>query len=127
MTARISRRKLASYVVSEIERGISVTSALAEVAAYLVDSHRNREYELLVRDIEDVLAEHGTVVADVTTAHPLSITLRTEIITLLNAKNTELREIVDSNVIGGIRIDIPGQRYDGTIRRKLNALRAQKL
>jgi F0F1-type ATP synthase delta subunit len=127
MASRISRRKLAGYIVDELKAGISVKEAIAEVAAYLVDTRRTREYELVVRDIEEVLAERGTVVADVTTAHPLSAALRHEITTLLHADDVQLRETVDIDVLGGVRIDIPGQRYDGTIRRKLNALRAQQL
>jgi F0F1-type ATP synthase delta subunit len=29
--------------------------------------------------------------------------------------------------LGGVRIDVPGKRFDGTIQRKLTALKAKQL
>ena len=59
MTQKISRRKLASYVVDRFESGAPLATLLKEVAAYLADSKRTREADLLVRTIEDVFAERG--------------------------------------------------------------------
>ena len=59
MTQKISRRKLASYVVDRFESGAPLATLLKEVAAYLVDSKRTREADLLVRTIEDVFADRS--------------------------------------------------------------------
>ena len=127
MTQKISRRKLASYVVDRFESGAPLATLLKEVAAYLVDSKRTREADLLVRTIEDVFAERGLVVARVTTAHPLTDALRQEISKLVGGDKVHLDEIVDSTVIGGVRIDTPGKSLDATIERKLLALRQAKM
>lgn len=127
MTQKISRRKLASYVVDRFESGEPLATLLKEVAAYLVDSKRTREADLLVRTIEDVFAERGLVVARVTTAHPLTDALRREISKLVGGDKVHLDEIVDSTVIGGVRIDTPGKSLDATIERKLLALRQAKM
>ena len=127
MTQKISRRKLASYVVDRFESGAPLATLLKEVAAYLVDSKRTREADLLVRTIEDVFAERGLVVARVTTAHPLTDALRQEISKLVDGDKVHLDEIVDSTVIGGVRIDTPGKSLDATIERKLLALRQAKM
>jgi len=127
MTQKISRRKLASYVVDRFESGAPLATLLKEVAAYLVDSKRTREADLLVRTIEDVFAERGLVVARVTTAHPLTDALRREISKLVGGDKVHLDEIVDSTVIGGVRIDTPGKSLDATIERKLLALRQAKM
>ncbi len=127
MTQKISRRKLASYVVDRFESGAPLATLLKEVAAYLVDSKRTREADLLVRAIEDVFAERGLVVARVTTAHPLTDALRREISKLVGGDKVHLDEIVDSTVIGGVRIDTPGKSLDATIERKLLALRQAKM
>lgn len=127
MSQKISRRKLAGYVVDRFESGASLGVLLQEVAAYLVDSKRTREADLVVRAIEDVFAERGLVVARVTTAHPLTDTLRREISELVGGDNVHLDEIVDSTVIGGVRIDTPGKSLDATIKRKLLALRQAKM
>lgn len=127
MTQKISRRKLASYVVDRFESGAPLATLLKEVAAYLVDSKRTREADLLVRTIEDVFAERGLVVARVTTAYPLTNVLRREISRLVGGDKVHLDEIVDSTVIGGVRIDTPGKSLDATIERKLLALRQAKM
>lgn len=127
MAGRLTRRKLAAYTADRIIRGVAVKTVLREIAAYLVANRRTRETELLVREIEDVLAEKGVVVADVTTAYPLSDTMRAEVKKLVGGKTVHLREAIDESLIGGVLVDIPGQRFDGTIRRKLTALRAKQL
>lgn len=127
MAIRLSRRKIAAYVADKLTTGTSVRETIKEVAAYLVDTRRTREAELLVRDIEDALVSHGIVVADVTSAHPLSSQLRGEIATLVGGKSLQLRETIDPNVLGGVRVNIPGKQFDGTIQRKLSALRAKQL
>ena|SRR5690349_9281054 len=127
MAVRLSRRKLAAYAADKLQAGASVSESLKEIAAYLIDTRRTRELELLVRDIEDALATRGTVVADVTTAHALTAELKTAISKLVGSKNLQLRETIDASVLGGVRIDIPGKRFDGTMRHTLTALRAKKL
>lgn len=127
MAVRLSRRKLAAYAADKLQAGASVSESLKEIAAYLIDTRRTRELELLVRDIEDALATRGTVVADVTTAHALTAELKTAMSKLVGSKNLQLRETIDASVLGGVRIDIPGKRFDGTMRHTLTALRAKKL
>jgi F-type H+-transporting ATPase subunit delta len=127
MANRISRRKIADFVADKITHGTATADILREVAAYLVMTRRVREQELLVRDIEEALAIRGIVVADVASAYPLSDVIKKEIGTLVGADSLQLRTSVDASLLGGVRIDIPGKRYDGTIRHKLNALKAKQL
>jgi F-type H+-transporting ATPase subunit delta len=123
MSTRLSRRKIAVYASEKLLSGTSKKEVLRELAAYLIDTRRTRELELLVRDIEDVLASRGVVVADVVSAHPLTATLKAEVNKMIGGK-VHIREAIDESVLGGIRIDLPGKRFDGTIRHKLNALKA---
>lgn len=128
MAARLSRRKIATFVTNKLLAGNhQAHEVLRELAAYLVTERRTRELDLLVRDIEEMLATNGTVIADVATARPLDTAVKAEIEKMLNAKSVHLRESVDETLLGGIRIDTPGKRFDGTIRHKLNALRAKQL
>lgn len=127
MAGRLTRRKIATFAAEKILGGDSVKTVLREIAAYLVANHRTRETELLVREIEDVLAEKGIVIADVATAYPLSSGMHAEVKKLVGGKTVHLRERVDETLLGGVLVDIPGQRFDGTIRRKLTALRAKQL
>lgn len=127
MAGRLSRRKIASYAADQLLANVPTKEVLREIAAFMVDARRTREIELLVRDIEEALAARGVVVADVATAHPLSESLKKEIAGLVGKTNLQFRELIDPSLLGGVRIDIPGKRFDGTIRRKLTALKAKQL
>jgi len=127
MANRLSRRKLSIYAAEQIIAGVAVKKVLSELGAYLIDAGRTDGQELLVRDIEVELASRGIVVADVTSARPLDKTTKEEVATLVGAKHVQFREAIDPAVIGGIRIDTPGKRFDRTIRHKLNALKAKQL
>lgn len=126
MQAKLSRRKLARYIADQIARHGVSTELLDELAAYLIDTRRERETELVVRMIEQELADRGIVIAEVTSAHPLDETMKERIEQLLDTKTLYLREKIDSGVLGGIRIDTPGKRLDATLAHKITALRALK-
>jgi F-type H+-transporting ATPase subunit delta len=127
MAARLSRRKIAAHVADSLVAGTPAAKVLQSVAAHLVDTGRTREIELLVRDIEEALAARGIVVADVASAHPLTDTLKAQIAEFVGGKSLQLRESIDPSLLGGVRVDIPGKRFDGTLRRKLTALKAKQL
>ena len=127
MQGKISRRKLALYVADAVEVKQKLGSVLAEVAAYLVETKRTREAELLVRAIEDELAARGIVIAHVVTARPLAKELEQAITTLIDAREIHLDSEVDPSVIGGVRVETPGKLLDATIKRKLLALHQAKI
>jgi F-type H+-transporting ATPase subunit delta len=127
MSMRLSRRKMAAYVADKLAAGQKPALALKEVAAYLTETKRTREQELLVRDIEEALAARGIVIADVVSAHPLSRSVKVDIAKLVGGETLQLREAINPEVLGGVRVDIPGKQFDGTIRRKLTQLKAKQL
>lgn len=65
-------------------------------------------------------------VVTVTTAQELTSHQRTKLTKGLESKLSEpfqLKEIVDPAVVGGVRITVGSQEYDGTIRKSLDTLR----
>lgn len=128
MAVRLSRRKIASYYADELIAGRDIVHNLA---AYLVDSRRLREIELIVRDIESALADRGVVVADVTTSRALTDQAKTAIQNYIkvttSAKTIELRQSTDSDLLGGVKVAVPGRELDATIRHRLNLLKATKV
>lgn len=118
----VSRRKLAEYVAGQVLAG-NTAVVIPQLAAYLLQTGREREADLVVRDIEAELARQGTVIATVTTAHPLTTELQQAIMRLLGGQKAYLHQVVDPSVIGGVRIDSPGHTYDATVRRKLELLK----
>lgn len=124
MPTHLSRRKIADYAADQIAAGKDV---IRDLAVLLVADGRTREVELLVRDIEAALSVRGLVIATVTSAHSLGEDIKRAIAELVGSEDLKLREKIDDSVIGGLRIDLPGQRLDDTIKHKLAALRAQKI
>ena len=126
MQSKISRRKLAQYAVDAHANG-KLTAALQEIVAYLIESRRLRETDLVVRAIEDELAARGTIVARVATARPLTVELEAAIKRIVGAKEISISNTVDPELIGGVRIETPGKLLDATVKRKLLALRQAKM
>ncbi len=129
MASRISRRVLSQHVAERLHKGDK--AVISELAAYLLDTRRTNEGDLIVRDIESALAESGIVITDVISAHDLSEQLTAAISsyvsTNIGANEVHLRTQVDETVLGGVRVQVPGAEYDGTLRRQLTKLQAMKV
>lgn len=129
MAKRLSRRSLARHIVDVIARGDSLEEALSRLAAYLIDTRRTKEMTLIVRDIEDLLLEHGTVVGTVISAHELSTAAKQAIDALVKketgASEVSLAHHTDKSVIGGYKIILPGHEIDHTITHQLTALKTR--
>lgn len=123
---RVSRRTLARYAAERLLDGDA--KVMDELAALLVSEGRQRELDLLVRDIESAMAERGTVVATVESARALDAATRRAIEELLgSAAQIHLREVVRPELIGGVKVTTPTQAMDATIAKKLHTLRAKKI
>ena len=59
--AQLTRRQLAQYGAAELLNGNM--AVVQELAAYLVETKRSKEADMLVRDIESALADQGVIVA----------------------------------------------------------------
>ena len=127
--ARLSRRKIAAYYADELIAGHE--DVAKKLAAFLVDTRRIRELELVVRDIEAALSTRGVLVADIASSRTLSkgasATIQTFLEKMTRAKQIHLRESIDSNLLGGVRVAIPGSELDATLRHRLNQLKASKI
>ncbi len=129
----VSRRKLAKYVAEQIIAGND--TIMEEIASLLVYEKRQREIELLVRDVEAELAEHGEIVASVESARKLDVDTKREIEKYLmsavgannNKSKVTLKESINPTLIGGFKLRTPTATLDATIAKKLNDLRAKKI
>jgi len=127
MALRLSRRRLARYIATAaVDSKQDVAEAITSVAAYLYDTGRTREVELVGRDVEAALADQGITIASVTSAHSMSDSLKQRVTALVGG-DVRIRETVDSSVLGGVKVDVPGKRFDGTIRHKLDTLKAKQV
>ncbi len=128
MAIRLSRRKIAAYYADELLAGRDIRGQLA---AYLVETRRTREVELVAREIEAALAERGVLVADVASSSVLGKESRAAVEAYLanatGAQSIHLRQSVDPELLGGIKAAIPGRELDATLRHRINQLKASKI
>ena len=130
MPSQLTRRTVARHVAEQIAQGADSESLLQQLAANLIANRKTKQFERYVADIENELASHGIVVADVTTARPLQeidSSLRQAIETLVSTqtggRHVTLREHVDQEIIGGVVIRTAGTEYDRSIKGAIRALK----
>ena len=130
MAVRVSRRKLAEHVAEQLAGGSK--TALQELAAFLVDTGRTREVDMIVRDIEQSMAERGTVVVTVESAQVLTSSARKRVEDVVQARyddtvTVSLREVVNPDLLGGVVIRTPREEMDASVRRALANLKATNI
>lgn len=127
MAIRLSRRKITSYVAEQLAADGQTKKLINELAAFLIDNRRTKEIDLVVRDVEYELKKRGIVLARITSAHELSTATEKTLTDLVKrstkARSVQLTQFIDPTVLGGVKIDLPGQQLDTTIARRLTALR----
>ncbi len=125
---KLSRRKIAEYVADELHTGANVKQLAQKAVAYLQDEGQLNQWELLMRDIEDVLAtKYNTVAAHVTTARPLDAATRKQLATFIKeAEQADaaviVSETVDESLIGGVIVQTPEKVLDSSVQNKLKQL-----
>ena len=125
MAGRLSRRALATFVAKELLAGND--QAIDWLAALLIEERREREADLLVRDIESILADSGQMIVQVDTARPLDAATKQEIESMFDQHEVHIKETVRPELIGGVKITTPTQSLDRTIAKKLEMLRTAEI
>lgn len=122
---KISRSKLARFIADELQAGRG-QAALQEVAAYLIETGRTREVDMVVRAVYDELETRGVVVATVTSREALDTSLTDAIKRLVGASELHLATRLDPSVIAGVRVETPSRLMDATVAHRLTKLREVK-
>lgn len=96
-----------------------------EVASYLLDNNLTSELDSLTRDLISYRAKNGIVELTAVSAHPLSAMAIKEVKAKVKqlypkAKRIILNQRIDQDQIGGVRLELPGQQLDLSVRGKLN-------
>ena len=97
----------------------------------LVDAGRARDFGRIVDQFVATASEHGqAAVAEVRVAAPITDEQRTRLAQVLSAakgRPIDVKVIVDPSVLGGVVTTIGDEVIDGSIRRRLDQLRASLL
>ena len=127
MAVRLSRLKLSRYYAAALVSGVDAKKLAKQLAAYLIDTKRTKELQMVISDIEYQMSLNGVVVANVTSAHTLDEIAKTALIDLIRkstkATKIRLKEHLDPSVLGGIKLKFTGSELDTTIARRLTTLK----
>lgn len=97
----------------------------------LIDKHRMDLLEVIDAQYQDFSNKaQGIVVADITTAKPLTgeqENLLAENLEKATKRSVKLRKHIDAAIIGGVIAQIGDKRIDGSVQGRLAALRAKIL
>lgn len=125
MSASVARKDLAR-IIGEKTMKVNSTDTLAKkVAAYLVEEGQKVDLNSLLRDVMQYRLEHGVVEAVAVSAHELTPAVIKDVKSVLgehfpDAKHIKVDTRIDEKLIGGIRIELPHETLDLSVRSKLN-------
>ena len=126
LSHNISRRSLTQYAAKQIIAGNS-NDVLSQIAAYLIETGKTKDYPLVISDIERQLAELGSVLVRVKSARPLSKKSTNKIkefmLNKTGANNIEVLSEIDESVIGGAIISTADDTLDISLQNRLNKLK----
>lgn len=125
MMAKLQRHQLAAVLAQKSLGRINAVKFSDEIAAYLLSERRTGELDSLLRDIMQYRADHGIVEVLAVSAHKLTDKVRRDIEARVRelyptAKQIIVTEVLDENVVGGVRLELANQQLDLSVRAKLN-------
>jgi F-type H+-transporting ATPase subunit delta len=120
----VTRKDIARVVAGQLDAGIAAEKIAKGLASYLIEQRRSGELESIMRDVAALRHEQSDVMeANVTSAFPLTAAVKNELARLLPAKKVVMNEMIDKNVLGGVRIEAGSTLIDATIRRQLETIK----
>jgi F0F1-type ATP synthase delta subunit len=125
---KLSRRVIARTVAAKLlAEPTQHRHWIKVVAAYLIEQNLADQADLIINDIaQEVYAQSGTLFVDVTSARPLTDSIRDELKHLLreatDATQIHLSEHTDTDLLGGLVARTPSAQLDLSVRSQLRQL-----
>jgi len=113
-------------IMSELFSGTHSPEAIAVATLVIERGAVRRLAEVYAAFSEIAEAERGIVVAEVTTAIPITDSIRELLkdkVSSALGKPVSLRECIDDSILGGVRINVAGRVLDGTLLSQLDEMR----
>jgi F0F1-type ATP synthase delta subunit len=118
------RSAIAKVINQKLDKA-DAKKAAEDIAGYLLAEKRVGELDSLMRDLQQIRSDQGTVEVNALSAHELDQNSINEIKTLIKTKfpgtnQIIINKIIDKDVVGGVRLVMANQQLDLTIRYKLS-------
>jgi F0F1-type ATP synthase delta subunit len=130
MANKVSRRAIAEAITAKLLNEPAKQQHWMQVlAAYLVAHDMVNDADMLINDIaHELLAQSGQLVVEVTSAETLGAAVRKELVTYLqretDAKDVQVHESTDPELIGGLIARTADAELDISLRSQLRQLTA---
>ena len=123
--AKLPRRVIAEVLAKQTLGMIDSAEFSERIAAYLLSEGRTADLEPLLRDIMQYRADHGIVEVIAVTAHSLTDDTRKDVerqvrSSFPDAQSIIISEELQNDLVGGIRIELPNQQLDVSVRSQLS-------
>lgn len=128
MTSQVSRAHVAEVIARMTMDGHDRKQLAGAIADYLLEEGLTGELESLMRDVMQYRINKGAVEARVVSAHELTEEVLDDVKKLLGkeysgTKAVELDTELDPAVVGGVRINLPNEQLDLTVKAKLDTFK----
>lgn len=122
--ANTSRQELAEAVLYLSDK-MGQKKLTDTLAAYLIANRRTGELDAIMREVSRQREKRDNVTeVTATSAFKLSDTAKKTIKQLLGNEKLIINEVVDADVLGGVRLETSELQLDLTVRNRLNQLKA---
>ncbi len=122
-----ARKDIASAIVSLSDKK-SQKQLSAMLASYLVHNRRTSELDIIMREVMRQREERfDAVEITATSAFRLNETAKNAVRELMGAKNTIINEVIDTKMLGGVRLETSEKQLDLTVRNRLDRLKGVKV
>jgi len=122
--ASTSRQELAKAIL-RLSDNMSGKRLSEAIAAYLVENRRTGELDAIMREVARLRQQRdGVTEVTATSAYKLNDSARRSIKQILGSEKLTINEVVDAEVLGGVRLETSETLLDLTVRNRLNQLKA---
>lgn len=122
--AAISNKQLAKIIYLQLKSQKS-KKVSEEVAKFLVENKRTKDLSKIMREVSDLQYKRDNVQeVTMTSAYRLSDDIKQQILHHINVKKYVVNEVIDQELIGGVRIESNDSIFDLSVRNRLQKLKA---
>ncbi len=122
-----ARKDIARAIVSLSDKK-SQKQLSAMLASYLVENRRTSELDSIMREVMRQREEgNGAVEVTATSAFKLNEATKKAVSELMGAKNTIINEVINTEMLGGVRLETSEKQLDLTVRNRLDRLKGVKV
>ena len=113
-----------ALVICELSRKQPADKLAKTIADYLVQERRTGELDAIMREVlRQRHNKDGISEVTLSSAFPLSKKTKASIAALVGGKNVVINENIDTDLLGGVRVESNEEMLDLTVRTRLNRLK----